>query len=105
MASGCIAGEANWLADEPAEGVWHDCRAKYRYNTPAVLARVRRLESAADQTPSGRRGRFEVVFVEPQQAVAPGQAVVLYDSAEPEVVMGGGWIVSAINAADGRGSA
>ncbi len=31
-------------------------------------------------------------FEEPQQAVAPGQAVVLYDFAEPDLVLGGGWI-------------
>ncbi|MFN7020693.1 MAG: tRNA 2-thiouridine(34) synthase MnmA [Phycisphaerales bacterium] len=95
MAFGCIAGEANWLVDEPAEGVWRDCWARYRYNTPAARAKFRRLEEANAATPSGRRGRFEVVFVEPQQAVAPGQAVVLYDDAEPDVVVGGGWIESA----------
>jgi len=34
------------------------------------------------------------MFEEPQQAVAPGQAVVLYDRDEPDMVLGGGWIQS-----------
>ena len=33
-----------------------------------------------------------VRFEEAQRNVAPGQAVVLYDAAAPEVVVGGGWI-------------
>ena len=45
-------------------------------------------------TPSGRAGSFEVAFEEAQEAVAPGQAVVLYDEAEPDVVIGGGWITA-----------
>jgi len=44
-----------------------------------------------DPSPSGRTGRFEVEFDEPQAAVAPGQAVVLYDG---DRVLGGGWIES-----------
>ncbi|MCC6321216.1 MAG: tRNA 2-thiouridine(34) synthase MnmA [Phycisphaerales bacterium] len=104
MARSCVAGEANWLVapPEPAPGAWRACWAKYRYNTAAVRARVRVVgaeEGASARggdtpgvTPSGRTGRFEVVFDEPQQAVAPGQAVALYDDADPEVVMGGGWI-------------
>ena len=35
---------------------------------------------------------FEVVFDEPQSAITPGQAVVLYDG---DVVLGGGWIEEA----------
>lgn len=98
MARSCVAGEANWLVDppllspNPSAGAWRACWAKYRYNTPAARARVRVLVGGVEPTPSGRTGRFEVVFEEPQQAVAPGQAVVLYDAAEPELVMGGGWI-------------
>jgi tRNA U34 2-thiouridine synthase MnmA/TrmU len=37
-------------------------------------------------------GRFEVEFAEPQSAVAPGQAVVVYDGVEMDWVLGGGWI-------------
>ena len=35
-----------------------------------------------------------VTFDEPQSAITPGQAVVLYDG---DVVLGGGWIDSASN--------
>ena len=36
---------------------------------------------------------FEVTFDEPQSAMTPGQAVVLYDG---DVVLGGGWIEEAV---------
>jgi len=36
--------------------------------------------------------RVRLVFDEPQRAVAPGQAAVLYDDAVPDVVVGGGTI-------------
>ncbi len=92
---GCIAGEANWLVDVP-EG-WFPVWAKYRYNSDPVPARVRTLESASGvTTPSGRLGRFEVAFDAPQFAVAAGQAVVLYASDDPAVVLGGGWIERSI---------
>jgi len=90
----CIASEANWLVDAPNQGEWHPALAKYRYNTPAVPARVRSLHDGSIKTPSGRSGRFEVQFDESQTAVAPGQAVVLYDADAADVVMGGGWIDS-----------
>ncbi|MCC6949806.1 MAG: hypothetical protein IT433_00005, partial [Phycisphaerales bacterium] len=50
-------------------------------------------------TPSGRTGRFSVEFDQPQVAVAPGQAVVLYDAADPDLVLGGGWIERAAGVA------
>jgi len=90
LASGCTVGEANWLSPQPLEEreVW----AKYRYNTPPARARVRVLPEGTGVTPSGRLGRFAVSFEEPQTAVAPGQAVVLYERENPDVVLGGGWI-------------
>lgn len=79
LRGGLVASEMNWLADAPRAGEWARCGAKVRYNAQPVPARVR----AAD-------GRLaEVRFDEPQEAVAPGQAVVLYDG---ETVLGGGWI-------------
>jgi tRNA-specific 2-thiouridylase len=36
--------------------------------------------------------RLRLTFDEPQRAVAPGQAAVLYDLADPDVVVGGGTI-------------
>jgi tRNA-specific 2-thiouridylase len=95
MCTGCTAGEANWLVDEARIGPeWFACRAKYRYNTPAVAAQARRLGDGDEATASGRRGRFEVKFRESQVAVAPGQAVVLYGAEDPDAVLGGGWIAS-----------
>ncbi|MFM9957188.1 MAG: tRNA 2-thiouridine(34) synthase MnmA [Phycisphaerales bacterium] len=91
LSSACTAGEANWLVDEARFAEWSAVEVKYRYNTPPVRGRVRLLPEAEQSvtTPSGRLGRFEVRFEEPQSAVAPGQAVVLY---EGDVVLGGGWV-------------
>jgi tRNA-specific 2-thiouridylase len=36
------------------------------------------------------------VFDEPVEAVAPGQAAVVYDGREPDLVLGGGWIERAV---------
>lgn len=95
----CVAGEANWLIDEPAPGERREVWAKYRYNTPAVRATVESIGAAGPAegvpgptTPSGRTGRFLVRFAGPQRAVAAGQALVLYG--EDDVVLGGGWIES-----------
>jgi tRNA-specific 2-thiouridylase len=90
LCGSCTVGEANWLADHPGGEL--GCWAKYRYNTPACRATVRVLEDGQDATPSGRVGRFEVCFEQPQEAVATGQAIVLYSELEPDVVVGGGWI-------------
>lgn len=92
LASGCVAGEANWLTDVPPPGQWRACIAKHRYNGSECAAEFRTIDDSNDATPSGRRGRFEVRFVQPQFAVTPGQAIVLYDESEPGVVLGGGWI-------------
>ena len=107
--TGCIAGEANWLADGPAPGAWGPCLAVCRYNGAQVQARVRVIGEAMEGSYSGRRGRFEVRFEKAQRAIAPGQAVVLYDAEDPDVVLGGGWIESTIRgdsagAAGGRGT-
>jgi tRNA-specific 2-thiouridylase len=88
----CEVGEANWLVNPPRDGL--RCWAKYRYNTPACEALVRPLDDGDTHTPSGRRGRFDVRFDQPQEAVAAGQAFVLYSAADPDHVLGGGWITS-----------
>ncbi len=55
-----------------------------------VTARIRHRHREAAATIDPRAGdRVRVVFDQPQSAIAPGQAVVLYDD---EVVVGGGWI-------------
>ncbi|MCA9291681.1 MAG: tRNA 2-thiouridine(34) synthase MnmA [Phycisphaerales bacterium] len=75
--AGCTASETNWFVDPPAE--WRDCTVKIRSNAPPVPGRVRALDDR----------RCDVRFATPQDAVAPGQAVVCYDD---DVVLGGGWI-------------
>ncbi len=58
------------------------CQAKIRYNhqpQPATL-----FVTGKDE--------IKVVFTQPQSAVTPGQAVVLFDN---DIVLGGGWIDSA----------
>ncbi|MFU8829974.1 MAG: MnmA/TRMU family protein, partial [Phycisphaerales bacterium] len=96
LSSGCIVAEANWLVDEPPLGKWMRCLAQVRYNSEPVPARVRSIDPLelpeSAPSPSGRTGAFEIAFDEPQRAVAPGQAAALYSGAEPDLVLGGGWI-------------
>jgi tRNA U34 2-thiouridine synthase MnmA/TrmU len=56
--------------------------------------KIRYLHRAAPSTVRLLPGdRFEVRFDEPQPAVTPGQAAVLYTG---DVVLGGGWIETAL---------
>src|SRR5471030_2626624 len=71
------ASGVNWLAEEP-EGTLR-VAAQIRHHHRAAPAAVRSLGEA----------RAEVLFDEPQLAIAPGQAVVFY---EGDAVIGGGWI-------------
>lgn len=57
--------------------------AKVRYHQPDQPARVMR---------AGEPGRYRVVFEQPQRAIAPGQAVVVY---RDDVVLGGGTAIAA----------
>ena len=70
----------NWISgSEPSPGTRVTARIRHRHR-----------EAAASLEPlPGRHVR--VIFDEPQSAVAPGQAVVMYDG---DVVVGGGWIDS-----------
>lgn len=72
-----IARDCNWLVSPPA-GEFR-CSAKIRYNSPPAPATARILAN----------GDLQVVFDEPRFGVAPGQAVVCYES---DRVLGGGWI-------------
>jgi len=74
---GLTAEETTWTS-LPLTGTFHgSCSIRYRQRPVPCVARV--LDD----------GRLQVDFVTPQQAVTPGQAVVLYDG---ERVVGGGWI-------------
>ena len=74
-ASGLVAGELNRLVDAFPE----EALAKIRYAHQAARCRIF----------EGSDGRLTVRFAEPQEAIAPGQSVVLYDG---ETVLGGGII-------------
>ncbi|MEP6917300.1 MAG: tRNA 2-thiouridine(34) synthase MnmA, partial [Acidobacteriota bacterium] len=72
------ASGVNWIAGTaPQAGARVTARIRHRH-----------LEAAATLDPIGT-DRVRVTFDEPQSAVAPGQAVVMYDGDE---VVGGGWI-------------
>ncbi|MEK7244458.1 MAG: tRNA 2-thiouridine(34) synthase MnmA [Pseudomonadota bacterium] len=71
------ARNVNWLDAAPAAPL--SVAVKVRSTQPAVAAMVRALPE----------GRAEVVFAEPQGAIAPGQACVFYGGSR---VLGGGWI-------------
>jgi tRNA-specific 2-thiouridylase len=58
------------------------CTAKIRYNHQPVPATVEVTG----------RDELRVTFDDPQSAVTPGQAVVLFEN---DIVLGGGWIDSA----------
>lgn len=79
LAPGLLADQANWLVD-PAE-LPERVSVQIRYNGRPYAAAIEL--SAEDST------RFEVRFVQPQAAVAPGQAAVVYQG---DRVLGGGWI-------------
>lgn len=75
------ASDTNWLNDpESKESEPFVCQAQIRYNSRAASATAWR-----------EAGSLRVLFDEPQDGVAPGQAVVCYDG---DRVLGGGWIDS-----------
>ena len=80
FSSEVFAEDFNWISGE-APAASFRCKAKIRYRQPEQLATV---------TPVGESAAH-IVFDEPQRAVTPGQAAVLYDG---EVVLGGGIIAA-----------
>lgn len=56
----------------------------------SVKIRYRHRAAAADLTPTASDQRAAIRFLEPQNAITPGQGAVFY---EGEEVLGGGWIV------------
>jgi tRNA-specific 2-thiouridylase len=72
------ASEVNWIAGAPPPtGTRVTAQIRHRHK-----------EAAATVEPVGN-DRVAVVFDDPQAAIAPGQALVMYRGAE---VLGGGWI-------------
>ncbi len=75
-----FASELNWVSIEPPEvGTTIEADVQIRYNADAEPAICERTG------PDSLRIEFE----EPQHAISPGQAAVLY---EDDLVLGGGWI-------------
>lgn len=75
-----FAEDFNWISGEAPAAPFR-CKAKIRYRQPEQWATV---------TPVGERAA-RIVFDEPQRAVTPGQAAVLYDG---DIVLGGGVIAA-----------
>jgi tRNA-uridine 2-sulfurtransferase len=77
LKSTCSVEEVNWISGEaPSEAVRLMAKARYRSSDVAC-------------TVWPEDGRARVEFDEPQRALTPGQALVLYDG---EYVLGGGTI-------------
>jgi len=82
LRSRLVANQINLLRELPGENEPAlRCTAKIRYNHLPQAVTARRIGE----------DRIAVEFDEPQSAITPGQAVVLYDG---EIVLGGGWIES-----------
>lgn len=76
-AGGLVAGEFNWLIDQPEGDLPCEAQIRYRHQPVQAVARA------------AGGGAVEVMFADPEPGVAPGQAVVLYHG---DRVLGGGWI-------------
>ena len=74
----CTVHDINWFGDALPETLDH-ADIKYRYASPAVAGRVQQHTA----------GTFSIEFQEPQQALSPGQSLVLYQG---DHVLGGGII-------------
>jgi len=79
--------ETNWLGDQAT------IEEAARDGAP-VLARVRSTRQPSPARLALVDGAVQVVFDQGEEGVAPGQACVLYDPADDERVMGGGFIRS-----------
>lgn len=83
-----VAERFNWVSiDRPCGPLAVSAKIRYRAREVPAIAEA------------GEDGRVEVVFVDPQKAVAPGQAVVLYNG---DLLLGGGTITSSVPDAAGN---
>lgn len=78
LAGGLVAQGMHWVSTAPPEEEFKAV-GQIRYRHPGGPCRVAPLEG----------GVVRVHFDEPQEAITPGQALVLY---RDDVVLGGGWI-------------
>jgi tRNA-specific 2-thiouridylase len=77
--------ETNWLGDEAS------IEAAAEAGVP-VLARVRSTRPPSPARLSLVDGSLAVTFASGEEGVAPGQACALYDPADPDRLLGGGFI-------------
>jgi tRNA-specific 2-thiouridylase len=83
--------EINWLGDQPS------LKAAALEGQP-VLARVRSTREPALARLAIAGGAPLVAFDAPEEGVSPGQACVLYDPADPDRLLGGGFIAATVAA-------
>ncbi|RYM05265.1 tRNA 2-thiouridine(34) synthase MnmA [Sporolactobacillus sp. THM7-7] len=83
FSEGLIAEDTNWISDAPKDKVFR-CTAKFRYRQKDRPVTVHVLSD----------NRWKIVFDDPEWAVTPGQAVVLYDG---DVCLGGATISTILN--------
>jgi tRNA-specific 2-thiouridylase len=81
--------ETNWLGDEIG------LEAAATLGRP-VLARVRSTAEPVAARLGLEAGEARVIFEAPEYGVSPGQACVLYAPEDPDRVLGGGFIASAL---------
>ncbi|MCA6289346.1 tRNA 2-thiouridine(34) synthase MnmA [Phenylobacterium sp.] len=81
--------ETNWLGDEAG------LEAAASGERP-VLARVRSTAEPVSARLGLEAGEVRVIFETPEYGVSPGQACVLYAPEDPDRVLGGGFIASAL---------
>lgn len=79
--TGCVAVGWNWLVETPDRPF-------------EALAKTRYRQAEQPVTVSPRGGTVELAFAQPQRAVTPGQAAVVYDA--DGAVLGGGTIAEVV---------
>ena len=81
--------QLNWLGDSPPSIEGQEVAVKVRSTRPPVPGTL---------FPDGAGGA-NITLHQPEEAVAPGQACVIYEAGESSRVLGGGWIMRNVQAA------
>ncbi|MBU4433594.1 MAG: tRNA 2-thiouridine(34) synthase MnmA [Alphaproteobacteria bacterium] len=91
LTASLVLKEGNWLGGQDS------LEAAAEAGQP-VLARVRSTREPVPGRLAMADGELRLVFDTHEEGVAPGQACVLYDPADPDRVLGGGFIASTVRA-------
>jgi tRNA-specific 2-thiouridylase len=86
--SECCVGAVNWVSIPPPARPL-EVAVQVRYRSAPEPALLTPLSATEDDTAGGRPYRCQVVFLEEQFSITPGQAAVFYDG---EMLLGGGLI-------------